>query len=81
MSNLFKVGHGINVQGIFEVEEDANKAANSLPSVTINDTVVKATVMEVSGDKYVIDRDAKIVIEKKGGNTAHLNDTAENNKW
>lgn len=81
MANLFVVGHGINVQGVFEDENAANQAAAELTPVVINDTTVKATVMKVDADRYEIDREKGMVIEKNGGNSAYLNDTAENNKW
>lgn len=81
MANLYVVGHGINTQGIFEDENAANQAAQSLQPVVINNTTVRATVLTVDSDRYEIDREKGIVIEKNGGNTAYLNDTIENNKW
>lgn len=81
MAKLFVVGHGLNTQGIFEDESAATQAAAELPPLVINDTEVKATVLSVDADKYVVDKEKKMVIEKNGGNTAYLNDTIENNKW
>lgn len=77
MANLFVVGHGINVQGIFEDESAATQAAAELPTVVINDTTVKATVMKVDADRYEIDREKGVVTERRGGNSAYLNKTIE----
>lgn len=81
MSKLFVVGHGINVQGIYEDESAATQATVSLKPVVINDTIVKAAFYAADSEKFEIDRRKGIVVEKNGGNSYYLNDTIENNKW
>lgn len=77
MGTLFVVGHGLNTQGVFEKQADAVAAAQTLSPITINNTVVAATVCEVDSDKYLINREKGIVTERRGGNTYKLNSLLE----
>jgi hypothetical protein len=78
MGTLFVVGHGLNTQGVYENKEAANQAAKTLSPITINNTVVAATVSAVDADRYVIDKEQGFVVERKGGNTHLLNSVLEN---
>lgn len=81
MSKVFVVGYGLNVQGIFDNAEDAEKAAINLPAVEINNTTVQATVMQDDANKYHLNYDKGIATAYKGDNTYYLNSTIEANKW
>lgn len=73
MSKLFVVGHGINVRGIYEDENAANLNAAKLFPIDINNVEVAATVAAVDADKYVVEKERQIVIERKGGRSFPLN--------
>lgn len=81
MSKVYVVGHGLNVQGIFDDAQEAAKAVNRLPAIEINNTLVQPTVMEDNADKYVMDYKQGIAVKCKGGDSYHLNSTLEDNKW